>query len=179
MGISCKSVQSSLRSTFNNFTMKFAIVFAILFCSPAFAQLDIGRIIGNFRAPFQCDQCPKAFTELASQVCTEIENGLQAPFDLFKQYIKIKDLCMKATALPGSIIVNTACQPFGLCKGQGPVVDCNMCPMVMRGFITNSICGFIPPLYVVDGKGICMGIMERLKDSDYEGLCKIAGFCPQ
>merc|ERR1712243_261068 len=168
MGVSCKSVSGSKRSTFNNnIKMKVAIAFALLFCAPAFAQLDLGKVIGNFKRPYQCDQCPAAFLELSDQLCTEMENGIPAPLAFLKNFIDVKGLCMGVFTVPGTPIVKTACQPFGLCPTDiGPVIDCSTCPTIMRGFF-GAFCMLLPPLPIVNVQGVCKGINQRLLNTDY------------
>merc|ERR1711931_7593 len=116
--------------------------------------------------------------KLANQICTEMDEGIPAPFQVFKNFIDVKGLCLQVFTLPGSVIVKTACAPFGLCPtGKGPVVACPACPVVMKTFIGMAVCGVLPPLPFVNVRDICFGINERLKTTDFMALCATAGFC--
>merc|ERR1712121_240779 len=180
MGIvSCTILSDSKRSTnMGNFKMKVAIAFALIVCAaPAFAQLDIGKVLGHFKRPFQCGQCPAAFMDLTTQLCIEMENGIPAPFAFFKNFVDVKGLCMAVFTVPGTPIVKTVCEPFGLCPtGKGAVIPCAGCPAVMRGFF-GAFCQVLPPLPIVNVRDICIGINQRVLNQDFAGLCNLAGFC--
>jgi len=154
--------------------MRVAIVLAIVCLTPAvLGDLDLDAIFGKFSPPYKCGQCRSAFSEAKNQLCEEI--------DIAIPFVDFVGACKALLKLAGAPVAKVFCTPFGLCTGAGDnkeVIACNKCPDAIRNAF-NGVCQFVPNGFekVLNPKGTCEFIVDRLSDSDLEYVCETAGFC--
>merc|ERR1712198_230006 len=154
--------------------MRVAIVLAIICFTPAvLGDLDLNKIFGKFSPPFKCGQCRSAFSEAKNQFCEEI--------DVTFPFVDFVGACKELLKLAGAPIAKVFCTPFGLCTGAGDdkaVIECDKCPDAIRNAF-NTVCQLVPIGLenVLNPKGTCQYIIDRLSDSDLAYVCNTAGFC--
>jgi len=162
--------------------MKLGLIlcFGVVLCvTPALGQFgfDIGKILGNFKKPYSCGQCPAAYREFVRQLCHIVTRPV-AVFDPFN----LNGVC-EATIHLSVVLSNayTFCAPFGVCKyGTDPKanpITCDQCPGAVKQSFANG-CSIIPDFFPSSWiKWTCYGIQARLLPSDLRAPCSQAGWC--